>query len=195
MTFANRLILAHKRVMLDSSDKGRGDFMEDSMAITRAMALAVAVTGAAVGLAGPAWADDRLDGAYTYMDGPTTNTWSITTFCNEEVTCGGTVSTSTGLVAQINRVAGGPWTVERHDVSNGWVCADGSSGRGRHGLLVRSGEPGGDAQLHFEARGVQRPQPDPSSETDQPAKARGRLGLPVCPCWASSWIRAWSMSP
>jgi hypothetical protein len=98
------------------------------MAFTRVAAIAVAVAGAAIGLASPASAQDRLDGAYTFVNGPTTNTWSITTFCNAEITCGGTVSTSTGLVAKISRVTGGPWTVERHDVPNGWTCPDGSSG-------------------------------------------------------------------
>ena len=98
------------------------------MAITRTMAVAVAVTGAAVGLASPAWADEPLDGDYTFINGATTNTWAITTRCNAEGTCGGTVSSSTGMVAAISRLTGGPWTVERHDVPNGWACADGSSG-------------------------------------------------------------------
>src|ERR1700754_1854092 len=92
------------------------------MTLTRAMAVAMAVaavTGTAVGLSGPAWTDDRLDGSFDYTDGPTTNTWSITTFCNPEGTCAGTVSSSTGMLAQIHRPPGGPWTVERHDVSNG----------------------------------------------------------------------------
>ena len=98
------------------------------MAIFRAMAVAVAVTGAATALASPAWADERLDGAYTFINGPTTNTWSITTQCNPEATCGGTISSSTGLLEQIARVAGGPWTVERTNVPNGRICADGSTG-------------------------------------------------------------------
>ena len=98
------------------------------MAITRAMAVAVSVTCTAIGLASPVWADDRLDGDYTLVsDGPTT-TLSITTQCNAERTCGGTVSTSRGWVGAISRVAGGPWTAERHDVSNGWTCPDGSTG-------------------------------------------------------------------
>ena len=98
------------------------------MPITRATAVAVAVTCTAVGLASPAWGDDRLDGDYTLViDGPPT-TWSITTQCNAERTCGGTVSTSTGWVGAIKRVAGGPWTAERRDVSTGWTCPDGSAG-------------------------------------------------------------------
>jgi hypothetical protein len=96
--------------------------------IFRAMAVAVAVTGAAVGSASPAWADNRLDGDFTFVNGPTSNTWSITTQCNPEVTCAGTVSSSTGMIAQIRRVAGGPWTIEQRDVFNGWRCPDGSTG-------------------------------------------------------------------
>jgi hypothetical protein len=99
------------------------------MAVTQAMAIAIAVTGATVGLASPAWADEQqLDGNYTFVNGETTNTWSITTQCNAERTCGGTVSTSTGWVGAIKRVAGGPWTAERRDVSTGWTCPDGSTG-------------------------------------------------------------------
>jgi hypothetical protein len=99
------------------------------MSMTRTMAVAAAVTCAAVGLAGPAWADEQqLDGDYTFVNGETTDTWSITTQCNAERTCGGTVSTSTGWVGAIHRAAGGPWTAERHDVSTGWTCPDGSTG-------------------------------------------------------------------
>jgi hypothetical protein len=99
------------------------------MAITRTMAVAVSVTCTAVGLASPAWADQQqLDGDYTFVNGATTNIWSITTQCNAERTCGGTVSTSTGWVGAISRLAGGPWIVERRDASNGWTCADGSTG-------------------------------------------------------------------
>lgn len=98
------------------------------MGIVRAAAIAIAITGTGIGSASPAWADERLDGEYTFINGPTSNTWSITTQCNQETTCGGTISTSTGLLEQISRVAGGPWTVERHDVPNGRICADGSTG-------------------------------------------------------------------
>jgi len=98
------------------------------MAITRAMAVTIAVTSTALGLASPAWADDRLDGDFTLVsDGPPI-TWSITTQCNAERTCGGMVSTSKGWVGAISRVAGGPWTAERNDVSTGWTCPDGSPG-------------------------------------------------------------------
>lgn len=98
------------------------------MLITRAMAIAVTVTGTAVGLASPACADDRLDGDFTLVNGATATTWSITTQCNAERTCGGMVSTSTGWVGAISRVAGGPWTAERRDVPTGWTCPDGSTG-------------------------------------------------------------------
>ena len=94
----------------------------------RATVATTALVCAAVVLAGPARADDRLDGDFRFINGPTTNTWSITTQCNAEVTCGGTISSSTGLVEQITRVAGGAWTVERTDVPNGRICADGSTG-------------------------------------------------------------------
>ena len=98
------------------------------MPTTRAMAVTLAVTCTAVALASPARADERLDGDYTFVNGATTNTWTITTQCNAERTCGGTVSTSTGWVGAIGRVAGGPWTAERRDMSNGWTCPDGSTG-------------------------------------------------------------------
>lgn len=98
------------------------------MVITRAMAAAVAITGAAVGLASPAWADGRLEGEYRLINGTTSTTWSITTQCNPEGYCGGTISSSTGMIAQISRQADGPWLVERHDVFNGRPCADGATG-------------------------------------------------------------------
>jgi hypothetical protein len=98
------------------------------MTISRVMAVAVAVTCTAVGLASPAWADAQLDGDYSFVNGATTNTWNITTQCNAARTCGGTVSTSTGWVGAISRVTGGPWTAERRDVSTGWTCPDGSTG-------------------------------------------------------------------
>src|SRR6476620_1155908 len=60
--------------------------------------------------------------------GSTTTIWNITTQCNAERTCGGTVSTSAGWVGAISRLAGGPWTAERRDVPNGWTCPDGSTG-------------------------------------------------------------------
>jgi len=94
----------------------------------RTTAATTALVGMAVVLAGPAWADDRLDGDFTFINGPISNTWTITTQCNPEVTCGGTISTSTGLIEQISRVAGGPWIVERTDVPNGRVCPNGSTG-------------------------------------------------------------------
>jgi hypothetical protein len=99
------------------------------MTITRATAVAVAVACTAVGFAAPAWADEQqLDGNYTFVNDATTNTWTITTQCNAERTCGGTVATSTGWVGAISRRAGGPWTAERRDVSTGWTCPDGSTG-------------------------------------------------------------------
>ena len=98
------------------------------MVIVRAAAIAIAVTGTLIGSASPAWADDRLDGDFKFINGPITNTWTITTQCNPEVTCAGTISSSTGLLEQITRVAGGPWTIERTDVPNGRICADGSTG-------------------------------------------------------------------
>ncbi|MFG1931865.1 hypothetical protein ACGFK1_14615 [Mycobacterium sp. NPDC048908] len=98
------------------------------MAFTHAMAAAVAVTCTAVGLASPARADTQLDGDYNLVtDGPPT-VWTITTQCNAQRTCGGTVAASRGWVGAISRVAGGPWTAERRDVSTGWTCPDGSTG-------------------------------------------------------------------
>ncbi len=97
------------------------------MAITRALGVAVALAGGAIGLASPAWADG-LDGDYTFTNGATTNTWTITTQCNPEGVCAGTVSGSTGLLAQIRKPADGPWTVERHDVPDAWSCLDVGTG-------------------------------------------------------------------
>lgn len=89
---------------------------------------AVAAVAAATVLAAPAAADGQLEGDFRFVNGPTTNTWSISTRCNPEGVCGGTVSSSTGMVANISRAAGGPWTVVRHDVPSGWTCPDGSTG-------------------------------------------------------------------
>ena len=96
----------------------------------RVALVALAFAGVAVGSAGPAWADERLDGDYTFINGPTTNTWTITTQCNPEGKCGGTVSTSTGLVESITKLPGGLWTLDRSDVFNGWICPNGSTGPG-----------------------------------------------------------------
>nr|CRL75905.1 hypothetical protein CPGR_03753 [Mycolicibacterium malmesburyense] len=116
MTFANPT--TSPRETCDAAD----------MVITRATAAAVVLAGAAVVVAGPAWAQGRLDGEYRYVNGPTTNTWSITSQCAPDGRCGGTISSSTGLIAQISKQADGPWVVERHDVANGRPCADGSTG-------------------------------------------------------------------
>jgi hypothetical protein len=100
------------------------------MLIMRAAATGIAVGSLAVAVAGPASADDRLNGDYAFTNGPTTNTWSITTQCSPEGLCAGTVSSSTGMLVQIRKAVGGPWLIERHDVSNGWTCADGGTGAG-----------------------------------------------------------------
>ncbi|MDA4086805.1 hypothetical protein MHAS_03955 [Mycolicibacterium hassiacum DSM 44199] len=88
------------------------------------------VLALALGTAAPARADERLDGDYTLVNAPTTTRWSITTQCNAELTCAGTISTATGLIAQIRRSEGGPWIVQRNDVVNGWTCPDGSTAPG-----------------------------------------------------------------
>lgn len=98
------------------------------MALTRAAAVTVALGATALGMAAPASAQDQINGDYTYVNGATTNTWSITTQCNEVQTCGGTVSGSTGMVARLMRLTGGPWTVDRHDVPDAWQCPDGGVG-------------------------------------------------------------------
>ncbi|BBY45201.1 hypothetical protein A5765_03895 [Mycolicibacterium celeriflavum] len=100
------------------------------MMLTRAMAVAAAIAGVAIGSASPAWADGRLEGDFRFVNGATSNTWAITTQCNPEGFCAGTVSSSTGMIAHISRGADGPWIVERHDVPNGWTCPDGSTGPG-----------------------------------------------------------------
>ncbi|AMO59139.1 putative secreted protein [Mycolicibacterium phlei] len=93
-------------------------------------ATAVAFTAVAAATAAPATAQGRLDGAFTFVNGPTTNQWYITSQCNPEGVCAGTVTTSTGVIAHIGRTADGPWTVSRHDVPNGWICPDGSTAPG-----------------------------------------------------------------
>lgn len=100
------------------------------MALLRATAAAAAIAGVAVALASPASATAGLEGDYRFVNGATTNTWAITTQCNAEGFCAGTVSSSTGMIAQISRSADGPWLVERHDLFNGWTCPDGSTGPG-----------------------------------------------------------------
>lgn len=100
------------------------------MRTTRVAAVAVAFAGIAVGSAVPAWAEQPLQGEYTFVNGPTVNRWAITTRCNPEGKCGGTLTTSTGLTAAIKKAPGGPWTVDRRDVPNGWICPDGSTGAG-----------------------------------------------------------------
>ena len=47
------------------------------MLLSRAMVVTVAVTCTAVGLASPAWADERLDGDYTFVDGATTTNLGV----------------------------------------------------------------------------------------------------------------------
>jgi hypothetical protein len=104
--------------------------MLSGMRSLRAWATTVAVVGVVTAAAGPAAAQGRLDGNFTFVNGPTTNRWYITTQCNPEGVCAGTISTSTGLIAHISRTADGPWTVARHDVANGWICPDGSTAPG-----------------------------------------------------------------
>ena len=50
------------------------------MGVVRAMAATVVFTGAAVGLAGPAWADE-LGGTYTFHGDFGDSTWTITSQC------------------------------------------------------------------------------------------------------------------
>ncbi|MDQ2637650.1 MAG: hypothetical protein M3Y83_12310 [Actinomycetota bacterium] len=134
------------------------------MVIRRATVAAAALTGAAIGLASPAWSDGRLDGEYRFVNGPTTNTWSITSQCNAEDFCGGTVSSSTGMIAQIRRQVDGPWLVERHDVFNGRLCADGSTGPAD---LTYSFDPvslAGSLRYAWEAGSCGDPHPGESAE-------------------------------
>jgi hypothetical protein len=102
--------------------------MLGGMVFLRWTGAAVAVVAALTVLAAPAAAEGQLEGDFAFVNGPTTNTWSISTRCNPEGLCGGTVSSSTGMVSNIKREVGGPWTVVRHDVANGWTCPDGSTG-------------------------------------------------------------------
>ena len=83
-----------------------------------------------VGMAGPALADDGLNGHYqAIVDGSRSNPLSeiliINTNCDAAGNCTGWVSTPKTWGAAISKPPGGSWSTSHTDPV-GWTCADGS---------------------------------------------------------------------
>ena len=101
------------------------------MADRKVFAIAVVGIGLAVGTAHPAVADDPvagpLNGVFTqYRDSAKRSTWVVVSTCDPAGNCSGHATSSRGWTAMVNRVAGGPWLIERDSPDDGWVCPDGS---------------------------------------------------------------------
>ena len=101
------------------------------MADRKVFAIAVVGIGLAVGSAHPAAADDpaggALNGVFTqYRDSAKRSTWVVVSTCDPAGNCSGHATSSRGWTALVNRVAGGPWLIERDSPDDGWVCPDGS---------------------------------------------------------------------
>jgi hypothetical protein len=101
------------------------------MADRKVFAIAVVGIGLAVGSAHPAVADApaamALNGVFTqYRDSAKRSTWVVVSTCDPAANCSGNATSSRGWTALVNRVAGGPWLVERDSPNDGWVCPDGS---------------------------------------------------------------------
>ncbi|QLL05927.1 hypothetical protein [Mycobacterium vicinigordonae] len=84
----------------------------------------------AAALAGPAAADDSLNGHYqAAVDGsrshPLGGILILNTSCNPAGNCTGWVSTPKTWGAPIDKAPGGSWTISRAD-SSAWTCPDGS---------------------------------------------------------------------
>ncbi len=97
----------------------------------KVFAIAVVGIGMAVGSAHPAAADDAtagaLNGVFTqYRDDTKRSTWVVVSTCDPAGNCSGNATSSRGWTAVVNRVAGGPWLIERDSPDDGWVCPDGS---------------------------------------------------------------------
>ncbi|OBK13556.1 hypothetical protein A5636_09335 [Mycobacterium asiaticum] len=102
-----------------------------------AIAAALGCSGAAlgcfaVGLAGPALADDSLNGHYqAVVNGSPSNSLgdilNINSSCDPDGNCTGWVSTPKTWGAPISKSAGASWTIRRTNPT-GWTCADGSKG-------------------------------------------------------------------
>jgi hypothetical protein len=90
-----------------------------------------ALGGCAVGMAGPALADDSLNGHYqAVVDGARSNPLStillINTQCDPAGDCKGWVSTPKTWGAPINKPPGGSWTISRTD-PHAWACPGGGT--------------------------------------------------------------------
>lgn len=101
------------------------------MADRKVFAIAVVGIGLAIGSAHPAAADDSvtgpLNGVFTqYRDSAKRSTWVVVSTCDPAGNCSGHATSSRGWTAPVNRVAGGPWLIERDSPDDGWVCPDGS---------------------------------------------------------------------
>lgn len=101
------------------------------MADRKVSAIAVVGIGLAVGSAPAATAEDPvadpLNGVFTqYRDNVKHSTWVVVSTCDPAGDCSGHATSSRGWTALINRVAGGPWLIERDSPDDGWVCPDGS---------------------------------------------------------------------
>ncbi len=106
--------------------------------ITRVLAAAVVAVGAALGWAGPAAADEVLQGVYNYhQDGVGAATWTIFPSCvptvgdlreplNLPVACRLHVNASRPLNGGDARLVGGLWEFDTA-VSDGVKCPDGST--------------------------------------------------------------------
>ena len=108
------------------------------MTMIRGLAAAAAVTCAALGFAGPAQADQVMQGVYNYMpkDGQA-GTWTIYPSCvpvvgdlreplNLPVACRLHVSGSTGVTSGDANLAGGMWQFTTAN-REGMTCPDGSA--------------------------------------------------------------------
>ncbi|HTQ18282.1 hypothetical protein [Mycobacterium sp.] len=103
-----------------------------TMRIVRLLPTAIlAVVGCAVATAGPALADDSLNGHYfAVVDGSRSNLLStILTFqttCDPAGNCTGWVTTPKTWGAPVSKPPGGSWTINRTDRA-GWTCPNGGT--------------------------------------------------------------------
>jgi hypothetical protein len=92
-------------------------------------AMFAAFTGWAVAMAGPALADDSLNGHYqALVDGSRSNplggTLGFQTHCDPAGNCSGWVTTPKTWGAATSKAPGGSWTITRTD-GTAWNCANG----------------------------------------------------------------------
>lgn len=94
-------------------------------------AILAALGGYAIGMAGPALADDSLNGHYqAIVDGsrsdPLGGLLIVNTNCDPAGNCTGSVSTPKTLGAAINKPPGGSWTISRTD-PQAWTRPNGGT--------------------------------------------------------------------